>query len=109
VDKYSSGCNDLIKQRSAALIETAEDVIRELNWTSPLKRKARQQNLFAEMPAEQKALMKLLGIGELLTAHDISIQSGLRIQDVHLQLLELEMAGLIECLPGGYYRRKGPQ
>lgn len=108
VDKYSSGCNDLIKQRTAALIETAEDVIRELNWVSPHKRKERQQNLFAEIPAEQKALMKLLGIGEMLTAHDLSIQSGLRIQEIHLQLLELEMAGMVECLPGGMYRRKGP-
>lgn len=109
VDKYSSGCNELIKQRTAALVETAEDVIRELNWVSPIKRKSRQQTLFAEIPAEQKALMKLLGIGELQTVNDLSIRSGLRIQDVLLHLLELEMAGMIECLPGGSYRRKGPQ
>ena len=106
IDKYSSGCNEFIKQRSAALVESAEDVIREMNWTSPIKRKARQQNLFTELPAAQKMIIDILKVGEIMTVNDLSIQTNLRVNEVLSHMLELEMEGLTENLPGGRYRRK---
>jgi len=106
VDKYSSGCNDLIKSRSAALIESAEDVIREMNWVSPIKRKTRQQNLFSELPVQQKMILDVLKVGEILTVNDISIQTDLKVNEILSHMLELEMEGLTECLPGGRFRRK---
>jgi len=106
VDKYSSGCNDFIKQRSAALVESADDVIREMNWISPLKRKAKQQNLFTELPAAQKMIIDVLKVGEILTINDLCIQTTLRVNEILSHMLELEMEGLTESLPGGCYRRK---
>lgn len=106
IDKLSSGCNDLIKSRSAALIESAEDVIREMNWSSTKKRKARQQHLFSDLTPQQNMLIDLLQVGEMLTANDLSIQTGLRVSEILALLLELEMEGLTESLPGGRYRRK---
>ena len=106
VDKYSSGCNDLIKSRSAALVESAEDVIREMNWVSPIKRKPRQQNLFSELPTQQKMILDVLKVGEILTVNDISIQTDLKVNEILSHLLELEMEGLTEGLPGGRFRRK---
>ncbi len=106
IDKYSSGCNEQIKQRSAALVESAEDVIREMNWLSPKKRKARQQNLFTELPANQKMILDVLKVGEILSVNDLSIQTDLRVNEVLAHMLELEMEGLTESLPGGCYRRK---
>lgn len=105
-DKYSSGCNELIKQRSAALIESADDVIKEMNWTSSVRRKARQQTLFAEISIPQKKILDLLRLGEILTADDLSRQTGHKVNEVLIHLLELEMMGFTECLPGGCYRRK---
>jgi DNA processing protein len=106
IDKYSSGCNELIKRREAALVESALDVIREMNWISPIKRKARQQNLFAELPATQKMILDLLKIGEILHINDLSIQTDLKINELLVHLTELEMEGLVEPLPGGCFRRK---
>jgi len=106
IDKYSSGCNDLIKLRSAALVESADDVMREMNWISPIKRKARQQNLFAELPATQKMILNLLKAGQILNANDLSIQTSLKVNELLAHLLELEMEGLTESLPGGRFRRK---
>lgn len=105
-DKFSSGCNELIKQRSAALVESADDVIQEMNWVSTNKRKARQQTLFAEIPVQQKIILDLLSVGEILTVNDLSIQTGLKVNEILIHLLELEMLGLTECLPGGCYRKK---
>ena len=106
LDMFSSGCNDLIKQRSGALIETADDVIKEMNWASPIKRKNVQQTLFSELPVEQKIVLDLLKVGEIMTANDLSIHTNLKINEVLIHLLELEMLGLSESLPGGCYRRK---
>lgn len=106
VDKYSSGCNELIKKQYAGLVESAEDVMRELNWDSPLKRKARQQNLFSELPPQQKMILDILRVGEILTVNDISIQTDLKVNEILSHMLELEMEGLTEGLPGGRFRRK---
>jgi DNA processing protein len=106
IDKFSSGCNELIKNRSAALVESAEDVVREMNWSTPKRRKTRQQTLFAELMPNQKMLLDLLKMGEILTANDFSIQTGIKVNEILGLLLELEMDGLIESLPGGSYRKK---
>ena len=88
------------------MIESAEDVIREMNWVSPIKRKSRQQNLFPELPAQQKMILDVLKVGEILTVNDISIQTDLKVNEILSHMLELEMEGLTECLPGGRFRRK---
>jgi len=106
VDKYSKGSNDLIKKQFAGLIESADDVIREMNWISPTKRKAKQQNLFSELPVEQKMILDVLKVGEILTLNDLSIQTDLKVNEILSHLLELEMEGLTESLPGGRFRRK---
>ncbi|HET9570474.1 MAG TPA: DNA-processing protein DprA [Bacteroidales bacterium] len=106
IDRYSSGCNQQIKQRSAALVESAEDVLREMNWTSPIQKKVKQQKLFMELPKSQKMILDLLKIGEILTANDLSIQTSLKVNEILAHMLELEMEGLTETLPGGCFRRK---
>lgn len=106
IDKLSSGCNEQIKQRSAALVECAGDVIREMNWSSPIKRKAKQQNLFVDLPETQKTILNLLKAGEFVTVNDLSIQMGLKVSEILSHMMELEMEGLTDCLPGGRYRRK---
>lgn len=105
-DKYSSGCNEMIKQRGAALVESAEDVLKELNWSSPVKRKNRQQTLFSDIPDQQKLILRHLDLGEILTADDLFIGTSLQINEIPIHLLELEMLGLIESLPGGRYRSR---
>jgi len=106
IDKLSSGCNDFIKKRIAALIESAEDVIREMNWASPITRKIRQQKLFFELPVQQKMILDILKIGEIMTVNELSIKTDLKVNELLSHLLELEMEGLTEGLPGGRYRRK---
>ena len=49
------GCNYLIKKQQAILIESAEDIIKGLNWD--VKEKPTQQQMFVELnPSEQKII-----------------------------------------------------
>jgi DNA processing protein len=106
IDPFSSGCNKLIKQRSAALIESAEDVLKEMNWTSTLKPRVRQQSLFSDLKAEQKVLLELLDYGETLTENDLIVKTSFSVHEILTHLLEMEMSGLIERMPGGRYRKR---
>jgi len=106
IDKFSKGCNEIIKNHHAALVESAEDVIREMNWKSSVKRRMRQQRMFTELSAEQKMILEILEVGEILTVNDLTIQTNLKANEILSHMLELEMEGLTENLPGGCFRRK---
>ncbi|NHM07879.1 DNA-protecting protein DprA [Flavobacterium sp. CYK-4] len=100
-DKYSQGCNNLIKTQKAQLITDAADLIYHLNWD--LKPKAIQQRLFIDMNhEEQKIYDFLLKNGkELLDL--IAIECELPIFKVSGLLLNMELKGLIRPLPGKYF------
>jgi DNA processing protein len=58
----------------------------------------------ADLPAEQIAILELLG-GETLVADDVGSMSGLRGLALATSLSALELAGWIEAGPGGTVRR----
>jgi DNA processing protein len=49
-------------------------------------------------------LLPIIGY-DPVDADTLSVRSGLAVETLHAQLLLLELACLVECLPGGYYRR----
>jgi len=97
-DKYSSGCNQLIKSNKAALIESAEDLEFCLGWAR--REKPLQKELFIELTDEQKIIYNLLPLGEEMNIDTICRESGLTMAKVSVILLNLEFADLVKCLPG---------
>jgi DNA processing protein len=94
----SKGCHQLIKQ-GAKLVECAEDILEELNWT----RRAFSQPVGTE---ETLGDALLLHLGHDPVPLDVLVtRSGLSAEQLIAQLLELELAGLVQTLPGGRYQR----
>jgi DNA processing protein len=106
VDVFSKGCNLLIKQQTAALIESASDLFQEMMWETNSQNKKKQTSLFPELNSIQKHMMGLIKPGENVFINHLVQTSGLRTGDVLSLLTQLEMMGLIENLPGGAYRQK---
>jgi DNA processing protein len=106
IDEFSKGCNLLIKQQTAALVESASDIFREMMWETPHQHKEKQTTLFTELNALQKHVMDLIKPGESINGDNLVQKSGMRTGDVLSLLTQLEMMGTIEGLPGGCYRRK---
>jgi len=103
-DTSSEGCNLLIKANKAMLIQSAEDVVKALNWdVESKKQKQTQQELFALLSAEEETLVNILRQKEKAHVDDISSASGLPMSKTAALLLNLEFSGAIKSLPGKMY------
>lgn len=104
-DACSAGCNALIKQHKAALIQSAADVIYLLGWEQANSAKAPvQKQLFIDLKPEEEVLVNLLKEKNQLPIDDICLLSNLPMSKVSSLLLTLEFSGLIKSLPGKIYR-----
>lgn len=100
-DKYSQGCNNLIKTQKANLMTSAADLIYVLNWDLDSdKSKSVQKQLFVELDNdEQKIYDYLLRSGkELLDI--IALECEFPVYRISSILLNMELKGVIRPLPG---------
>jgi DNA processing protein len=102
-DLFSRGCNRLIKDHKAALLTSAEDVAKMLNWDIDSKKKQQkpiQKQLFVSLNnEEQKVYDYLLKNGKQLL-DVIALDCEIPIYKLAPLLLQLEMKGVIKPLPG---------
>lgn len=99
-DKYSQGCNQLIKTQKANVLTNAADLVYMLNWDIENKSKPIQKQLFVDLELdEQKIYDYLLKNGkELLDI--IALQCEFPIYKISGMLLNMELKGVIRPLPG---------
>ncbi len=107
-DKFSQGCNLLIKNHKAQLIESAADLVAMLRWEQEEEneqRKIIQQKLFVELDEYEQRIMNILAAAEDagVVIDKISYQSGFSSSETSALLLGLEFQGLVRTLPGKRY------
>jgi len=106
-DKYSAGCNWLIKTNKAAMIECLEDLEYLLNWDVATKTPQVQQNLlFTNLTADEELIIAQLKNNDELFIDHLALECNLPVSKISAALLNLEFAGLIKSLPGKMYRLK---
>lgn len=98
-DKYSSGCNLLIKANKAAMIETADDIMFNMGWKTENKSKKRQPELLPELSEDELIVFNLLKVGEK-NIDDLTYFSNITPGKLSVLLLNLELKGVISSLPG---------
>lgn len=92
---HAKGCHALIKQ-GAKLVESVNDVLDELGQP--------RRNVATSGTADEHPLFAHLGFDPVDT--EVLVQrSGLTISELSAILLQLELDGLIESLPGGRHQR----
>jgi DNA processing protein len=97
----SKGCHQLIKQ-GAKLVESAQDILEELGQFEPGTGAAGAAPQAAANP-ETAQLLKIIG-HDPVTADQLGLRCGLQPAALAALLLELELQGAIEALPGGTYQ-----
>ncbi|MDP4270786.1 MAG: DNA-processing protein DprA [Bacteroidota bacterium] len=103
-DVSSRGCNNLILQNKASLIQSAEDLINLMGWDKVSStNKVVQQQLFLDLTEEEQLITNLLKENTPKQINLLSIESNLPVYRLSPILLELEFKGLVKCMPGGTY------
>jgi DNA processing protein len=109
-DKYSQGCNNLIKTQRAHLLTNAADVVYMLNWDlgqdASKSRKAEkpiQKQLFVNLNAEEQMIFDYLEKTGKEMMDIIAHDCNLPIFKISTHLLNMELQGVIRPLPGKFF------
>lgn len=104
-DVYSQGCNYLIKNNKAALIESAADLIKLMNWDeSVIPQRKKQKEIFVELNEDEKKIVNLFQNGESIEIDTILYHTQMTNSQAAATLLNLEFKGVIQSLPGKVYQ-----
>lgn len=105
VDLKSAGCNALIKNQKAILIENTSDFLQIMGWNmSKNKNSQKQRSLFIELSQPEKTIVKMIEENQEVHIDHIIARSALSYSTVAGALLNLEINGLIVTIPGNRYR-----
>jgi DNA processing protein len=106
-DEWSAGCNALIKNNKASLIESADDILKFMNWekqNSDMQPNI-QTTLFLDLSDEEQEIVSILRQNsDGIHLNELAIQLEKPISKISSMLLEMEFKGVVKCLPGNLYR-----
>lgn len=106
-DPNSLGCNNLIREQNAQLINSAEDIVEAMQWRL-MERKPQQTQLvdlmFQLSDVERTLLDKLHEQEDGMHINSIVMETGLDYSNVSATLMMMELNELVKSLPGGIYR-----
>jgi DNA processing protein len=104
-DPFSAGCNYLIRESKAALVEHAEDIVQMLGWDEQKKNKIpAQRSLFVELSQEEEAIVNIMRDKGNIHIDEISALAGIPVFRISAMLLQLEFQAVLKSLPGKMYR-----
>ncbi len=99
-DRYSQGCNNLIKTQRANLLTSAADLIYILNWEMETKSKPIQKQFFVSLEADEQKIYDYLQKDSKQVLDVIALECDFPIFKTASLLLNMELKGVIRPLPG---------
>ena len=104
-DPYSQGCNQLIRDNKAVLIQTAQDFTDAMGWATAQKKKQPvQREQIHELCAENQRIVDSLRQTEEQQINALAVYTDLPVHKLSAFLFNLEMKGIIRMAGGGKYR-----
>ncbi len=106
-DGASQGCNRLLRDNKAALVQNAEDFAKAMGWVSPDAAacpKAAPRLPFVELSEEEERVARILSRYDSLQINALVVESDIPVNRLSALLFELEMKGMVKAMAGGAYR-----
>lgn len=108
-DANSQGCNELIRQNKATLIQSAKDMVESLCWddlfstmtTLPAKQPPHEAIPLTE---DEQMIVNHLKDVEEKQVNQLTVESNLPVSRVSSILFDLELKGIVTRSAGGMYR-----
>ncbi len=105
-DELSAGCNLLIRDNKAALINSASDFLKAMGWADGNGGHAAagtQLPLFPDLDGDERRIVQLLHDRGDLQLDTLVVASNIPANHIHPLLLGLEMKGIVKPMVGGMY------
>ena len=104
-DKYSHGCNNLIKTQKANLLTSAADLVYILNWEIEKPTKSIQKQMFVTLDVDEQKVYDFLQKNGKELMDLIALECGFPIYRISGLLLNMELKGVIRPLPGKIFEK----
>jgi DNA processing protein len=102
-EEISEGCNKLIKQNKAHLIESAEDIAYIMRWEEIDAGRVIQKQLFVDLDESESLMINVIRDNKEITIDALTYKIQKTPSETASILLGLEFKGMIRSLPGKIY------
>ena len=107
-DQYSEGCNNLIRDNGAALINNAYDFVNAMGWNDDATLMMAQQQgiereIFPSLSPDETVVFNTLHKQNDLQINRLAILTNIPIAKLTSLLFEMEMKGVVKTYAGGVY------
>ncbi len=102
-DSQSEGCNLLIKSHRAALLESVKDLEYIMGWQKAENARAIQKKIFMDLSPEEDQIISFLNKNGKTQIDELCLTIEMPMSAAMVQLLNLELNGMVRALPGKVY------
>ena len=102
-DTMSEGCNSLIKNKLADLVENGEDIAQAMKWKAQTNIANIQTQLFIELDDQEKEIISVIKKLDTPSLDRLCYETKILNSEMASLLLNLEFKGVIKSLPGKRY------
>lgn len=103
-DLVSAGCNALIKNNIAALVESGLDIEEQLGWKSSGINPEPCNEITVPLTGEELLILQTIGQTPGIGQEILSVRTGIPIQRIIGNLIRMEFNKWITVMPGNMYR-----
>lgn len=104
-DKMSTGCNRLISDNKAILLQSIDGFVSHMGWEPEEKQPLpAQQALFPDLSEEEAVIFEKISKAGPIQVNTLAIELNIPVSELFMTLLELEVKNIVTSLPGGMYR-----
>lgn len=102
-DTASSGCNLMISENRAGILLGSEHLATLMGWNDRKKKSQRQQEIFINLSDDEERIVNAIKQYSEPVIDKIALHCGIPVSRTASLLLELELKGVVRCLPGKKY------
>ena len=104
-DTTSAGCNQLIRDNRAGLLQTAQELATDMGWATTVEtNRPIQRELFPELSPDETVVFSALKGSDGKHLNQLTVETNLPVGRLSSVLFEMEMRGLVRLFGGGSYR-----
>ena len=102
-DQASSGCNMMISENKAGILLGGRHLATVMGWNDKKRKQQRQQEIFINLSDDEERVVNVIRQTGEPVIDQISLNCGIPVSKTASLLLELELKGVLRCLPGKKY------